>query len=79
VKAPFLFQGTQGGLTLDDKFLGIRTDLGKQMPNNNAARQLDKGTTSTTDSLNFLTLFYMGSQIIFQGLLKHLIGTLLCM
>lgn len=71
-----LFVGTAGRMILDEQFETISYSMGRQMPNTQLSRNVDKVSTQAADSMLYGSILILLGQLLIRGLAKKLIGAI---
>ena len=64
-------------LPLDKTSRKISSPIKKQMPNNDASKNFDKGTEGADSSMTFTTITMFALNMVFAGAVKEIIGTIM--
>ena len=68
---------TAHNLPIDKSSRKIRSPVKKQMPNNEASQNFDKGTDGADSSMTGTTIIMFLLNMIFAGAVKEIIGTIM--
>ena len=74
---PNLFKSVEFDTRISYTSKTLISPVKKQMPNNDQSRSFDKSTTQTTEGMNAVTIFTFCLNILFQGAMKEILGTIL--
>jgi len=74
-----VFESVAYDLPLEYKSRSVKQNIKKQMPNTPASKSFDEGTDSTSEAMVWTTMLSTALNLVFQGAMKELIGTILAL